>query len=138
MNKLLFSTSPIFLHISLAVLRICSAALILTHGWSKLADYSSNIETFRDPIGLGSALSLQLAIFAEFFCAILLMVGFLTRLSLIPLIFTMAVAAFIVHADDPFSTMEKSLLFLLIFIFQFFAGPGRYSIDHQIKNKRRY
>ncbi len=138
MNKLLFSTSPIFLHASLAVLRIGSALMILTHGWSKISNFTSTLSTFRDPIGLGSAVSLQLAIFAEFFCAILLGLGFLTRLSLIPLIFTMAVAAFIVHADDPFSTKEKALLFLLVFIFQFFAGPGRYSVDHQIKNKRRY
>lgn len=138
MNKLLFSTSPIFLHISLALLRICSAVMIFTHGWSKLADYSSNVDSFRDPIGLGSALSLQLAIFAEFFCAILLAVGFLTRLSLIPLIITMAVAVLIVHADDPFSGKEKALLFMVVFIFQFFSGPGRYSVDHQIKNKRRY
>lgn len=138
MNKLLFSSSPIFLHMSLAALRVCSGLIILTHGWSKLANYSSNVDSFRDPIGLGSAFSLQLAIFAEFFCALLLIAGFLTRLSLLPLIITMAVAAFIVHADDPFSGKEKALVFLLVFIFLFFAGPGRYSVDHQIKNKRRY
>lgn len=133
MKKLIFSTSSYFQDISLAILRIGAALLMLTHGWPKIANFSTYLTKFSDPIGLGPAISLQLAIVAEFFCAILLAFGFLTRLSLIPLMITMSVAAFIAHADDPFGSKEKPLLFLLIFIFLFFAGPGKYSVDGQIK-----
>ncbi len=138
MKKLFFSTSQFLPGIGLALLRIGAAVMMLTHGWAKIANFSENLSTFRDPIGLGPAVSLQLAIFAEFFCAILLAMGFLTRLSLVPLIITMSVAAFIAHADDPFSSKEKSLLFLLIFIVLLFLGPGKYSVDAQIKKKRNY
>lgn len=112
--------------------------MMATHGWAKLADFSNKIQTFSDPIGLGPALSLQLVIFAEFFCAIFLAIGFLTRLSLIPLIIVMLVAAFIAHGDDPFSAQEKYLLFLSIFASLFFLGPGKWSIDGQINRKNNY
>jgi putative oxidoreductase len=137
MQKLLFSTTEIAKDLALALLRIGAALMLLTHGWAKISDFTGYLAKFSDPIGLGPAISLQLAIFAEFFCAILVAIGFLTRLSLIPMIITMLVAALIAHADDPFSSKEKSLLFLLVFIVLFLLGPGKYSLDAQIK-KRNY
>lgn len=136
MKKLFFSTSPILLDLGLAILRISTSLMLVTHGWAKIANFSERLTTFSDPIGLGPALSLQLVIFAEFFCAILLALGFLSRLSLIPLIINMAVISFVVHADDPFSNQEKGLLFLVIFVFLLFSGPGKYSVDAQIKKDR--
>jgi len=138
MKKLFFSTTSFLPDLGLLILRLVSALMIMTHGWPKIAEFSSRLETFRDPIGLGPAISLQAAIFAEFFCAILLALGFMTRISLIPLIFTMGVISLIVHADDPFSVQEKPLLFLLIFVVQFMLGPGKYSVDAQIKKNRNY
>ena len=112
--------------------------MMLTHGWSKIANFSERLETFPDPMGLGVAFSLQLAIFAEFFCAILLGLGFLTRLALIPLIITMITAAFVVHGGDPFSDQELPLFYLLSFLYLFLRGPGLYSMDGQILKKKRY
>lgn len=132
MKKLLFSTQGILADLSLLLLRVGSGLMMLSHGWPKLADFSNKLTTFKDPLGLGPAVSLQLAVFSEFFCAILLIVGLFTRLSLIPLIITMAVAAFIVHAEDPFASQEKALLFLLVFVVQLLFGPGKYSIDAQL------
>lgn len=138
MKKFFFSTTPFLSNLGLLILRLGSALMIMTHGWPKIAEFSSRLETFRDPIGLGPAISLQAAIFAEFFCAVLLALGFMTRISLIPLIFTMSVIAFIVHAEDPFSGKEKALLFLLIFLVQFLLGPGKYSVDAQIRKNKNY
>lgn len=109
--------------------------MMATHGWAKLSDFSTKLQTFSDPIGLGPAVSLQLVIFAEFLCAIFLAIGFLTRLSLIPLIIVMLVAAFVAHGEDPFSAQEKSLLFLTIFISLFLLGPGKWSVDGYITKK---
>jgi len=47
----------------------------------------------------------------------------------------MSVAAFTAHADDSFEFKEKPLLFLLIFIFLFFAGPGKYSVGDLLKKQ---
>jgi putative oxidoreductase len=48
----------------------------------------------------------------------------------------MTVVTFIVHAEDPFAMKEKALLFLLIFVVQFVTGPGKYSLDAQIRKRR--
>jgi putative oxidoreductase len=136
MKKLLFSTKPFAIDFALALLRVGSAGMMLTHGWAKIADFTNKLGTFSDPLGLGPAVSLQLAIFSEFFCAILLLLGFMTRISLIPLSITMFVAAFMAHADDPFPSKEKALLFLLIFVVLSITGPGRLSLDAQINRKR--
>lgn len=112
--------------------------MMMTHGWSKLVNFGSRLATFGDPLGLGPAVSLQLAIFAEFFCAILLAAGLFTRLSLIPLIITMAVAAFSVHAGDPFGEKEMALLYLTVFLTLLLTGPGKYSFDYRIGKRKRY
>jgi putative oxidoreductase len=92
---------------------------------------------FGDPIGLGPGISLGLAVLAEFACAILVGIGLFTRWATIPLIITMSVAAFVVHAQDPFGYQEKALLYLLIYISILIFGPGKYSIDQAGSGKRR-
>ncbi|WP_373497284.1 DoxX family protein [Aquiflexum sp.] len=138
MKKLFFSTTPFLQDLGLAILRISTSLMLVPHGWGKIENFSERLTTFRDPIGLGSALSLQLVIFAEFFCAILLALGFLSRLSLIPLIINMTVIVFVVHAGKPLSDKETALLYLVIFVFLMFSGPGKYSVDAQIKKNRPY
>lgn len=136
MKNWLFPTKPISKDIGIFILRVGAALMMLTHGWDKLSNYNAKLLSFSDPLGIGSALSLQLAIFAEFFCAIFLAFGLLTRLSLVPLMITMMVAGFVAHAADPFPTKEKAFLFLLIFFVLFLLGPGKYSVDGQIKKNR--
>ncbi len=103
MKHLLFSNRPIATDIALLFLRVGSGLMLLTHGWGKITNFSERLNNFADPIGLGPALSLQLVIFAEFFCAIFLALGLMSRVVLIPLLINMAVITFIVHGDDPFN-----------------------------------
>lgn len=70
--------------------------------------------TFADPFGLGPAPSLALAVFAEVFCSILIMLGIFTRLSVIPLIITMLVAWLMVHISDPFGDQELPVFTWLV------------------------
>ena len=107
---------------------------MLTHGWPKLSKPISTGEfKFADPLGIGPEASLVATIFAEFFCSILLILGVKTRIAAVPLIFTMLVAAFLVHSDDPFGTKEKALLYLFGYLAIFLLGPGRYSIDQRLR-----
>ena len=89
--------------------------------------------TFHDPIGLGSTLSLWLVLFAEIMCSIGFILGALFRLCLIPMIFTMCIAVFVIHAGDPLDIKELSLMYLAIFALLFITGPGRFSIDGILK-----
>ncbi|HSL88010.1 MAG TPA: DoxX family protein [Ignavibacteriaceae bacterium] len=119
------------------LLRVTSGAFMLfAHGLPKLNRLFSGGEIrFSDPLGIGTVPSLALAVFSEFFCSILLILGLLTRASLIPLIITMLVAAFIHHAGDPFLQIEKALLFLLIFVVLFLTGPGKFALGRIVKIK---
>jgi putative oxidoreductase len=135
----IFSTgfSPANVSTALLILRVVVAAFMLTHGLPKLMNMMSGNSKFGDPIGLGKDVSLALTVFAEFVCAILLLLGLATRLALIPLIITMLVAAFVAHGGDPFGKKEMALLYFVIFIALLITGPGKYSIDEAIGGKRR-
>ena len=62
-------------------------------------------------------------------------IGFLYRLAMIPMIFTMIVAFFVVHANDVFAVKELAFIYLVVFILMYIAGPGKFSIDHIIGNE---
>ncbi|WP_221774647.1 DoxX family protein [Pelagicoccus albus] len=117
--------------IALLVLRITFGGLMLVnHGWGKLMSLISGgpIE-FLDPIGLGPAVSLSLAVLAEVVCSALVVLGFYTRVAMIPLIATMAVAVFSVHWSDPFKDKESALIYLGAFVAIALLGAGRFAID---------
>ncbi|GAB5473733.1 MAG: DoxX family protein [Maribacter sp.] len=122
-------TTSLTKDIGLALLRILPSAMLLTHGLPKFQKLISGNFEFGDPIGIGPAPSLFLAVIGEFICPILLIVGFKTRWVAIPPAITMAVAAFIVHASDPFGTKEKAFLFLAFFVVIILVGPGKFSVD---------
>jgi putative oxidoreductase len=133
MKKLLFSNKPIAIDLGLLFLRLASGGIMAySHGWGKLQKMLGGDMSFADPIGVGEEVSLVLTVFAEFVCGILVAAGLFTRASLIPLIITMLVAVFIVHADDPFSKQEFGLLFLAPYLALFLTGPGKFSLDKQL------
>jgi len=121
----------------LMVRLVLGGSMAFAHGLPKLEKLMGPEEVkFYSFLGLGAGISLALAVFAEFFASLLLALGLFTRLSLIPLIFTMAVAAFAVHGDDPFSKMEKSLLYLVAYLVLLFIGPGKISLDYLRQSKK--
>lgn len=117
----------------LLLARIIFGFLFLSHGIAKLHAYANAPELFPDPIGLGSTLSLWLVLFAEILCTTGFILGALFRLCLIPMIFTMCIALFVIHASDPLGVKELSMMYLAIFALLYITGPGRYSIDGIIK-----
>lgn len=113
--------------------RIIFGFLFLTHGIAKIFFYSQTPDSFPDPLGFGNALSLWLVLFAEVVCSIGFMLGALFRLCLVPMIFTMCIAFFVIHAGDPLTAKEPSLMYLTLFVLLFITGPGKYSIDGIIR-----
>lgn len=119
------------------LLRAGFGIMILMHGIGKLQDLISGANDFPDPIGIGSTLSLALVTFAEFICAILLIIGLFTRLALVPLIITMLVVVFIHEAHLDLFDKEPPVLFLIVFIALFFTGAGKYSMDYRAMRKKK-
>lgn len=123
--------------IGILLLRIGVGGLMLTHGIPKLNRlFGSEPIQFADPIGIGVEASLTLAVFSEVICSILIIVGLATKLASIPLLITMLVAVFIVHADDPFQRVELGLFYLLVYIVLLFTGSGKYSLDHYFLKRK--
>lgn len=115
--------------LALAILRVSFSGMILTHGIPKINMLLENASGFPDPIGIGSTTSLILAIIGEVVAPLLVLIGFKTRIAAIPVVVTMAVAAFVVHLNDDLATKEKALLYLFAFIVIALVGAGRYSVD---------
>jgi putative oxidoreductase len=123
--------------IGLLILRIgIGLFMLVAHGWGKLVNFGDLAGRFPDPIGLGSGLSLTLAVFAEVLCAILIVVGLGTRFAAVPLLITMLVAAFVVHADDPWAKKEFALLYAIPFLTLVFTGGGQYALDRFVRFKK--
>lgn len=136
--KQIFNTqyNPSTANVWLLLLRVMAGTFMLTHGYPKFQTLIAGGEiAFFDFMGLGVTASLFLAVLAEFFCSIFIILGLGTRLAAMPLIITMLVAAFNVHADDPFQKKEFALLYLLIFTTLLVFGGGKYSIDRLIEKK---
>jgi putative oxidoreductase len=126
--------SQTLLHVWLLVSRVLISVFMLTHGWPKLMRFfSEDSIRFADPLGVGVIPSLLLAVFSEVVCSLFIILGLGTRAASIPLIITMAVAAFVVHADDPFARKEMALLYLLAYIMLLILGSGKYSIDRYFR-----
>lgn len=121
----------------LFVLRVAFGVFMLVYGIQKLIGFSELAGKFPDPIGIGSQLSLIMAIGAEVGCSILLILGLGTRLAVIPLAFTMIVALFIVHAADPWKVKELAALYLAVYAVISITGPGRCSLDAKSFSKTK-
>lgn len=137
--KKLFNTgtSDGYLNTVILLVRLTVAALMITHGLPKLNTLLAGGEIhFPDPIGLGPVLSLVLVVFTEFFCSILIGIGLGTRLASIPLIITMIVAAFVIHADDPIGKKELALLYLAFYLLLLVTGSRKFSVDYLVTREK--
>lgn len=136
--KFIFSTSSSdrLNDLWLLIFRVILSVFLLTHGLPKLAILiEGNGGDFSDPLGIGNNFSLVLAVLGEVVGPFLIIPGIITRLASIPALTTMAVAAFMVHGNDPFNIREMALLYLVGFLAILILGPGRYSVDQLIYKK---
>lgn len=120
--------------LGLLVLRVAFAAsLIGAHGWGKLINFAERSSRFPDPFGVGSEVSLALAVFAEVVCGLALILGIGGRLPAAVLAAFFVVAVFMIHGGDPFGERELAFVYLAVFVTLFFTGPGRYSLGKLLR-----
>ena len=134
------------LDIGLLLLRILIGAVMAFIGYEKLIHANEMIaddywKTQVNFLGLGSAVSVWLTIFAEFFCSVFLILGLLTRLSLIPLIFCMSYIVFVLdkfsiisHGEHGYA-VSTAFVYLIIYVVLMLTGAGKLSVDRFLFNK---
>jgi len=121
--------NKIYTDLGLLVLRIGTGLYIaLGHGLGKMPPsegFISGVEKLGFPmpsfIGWMAGLS-------EFLGGLLIALGLFTRPAAFFVVCTMATAAFIRHAEDPFGTKEKALLYLTVGLCLILTGGGNYSL----------
>lgn len=114
--------------LGILLLRLGAGSMMMSHGITKLMNFSQMAETFYDPIGLGPKFALTLIILAEAGASMFVILGALTRLAVLPLMIGMIVAV-VSHGAFSFGASEMALLYLLIFTVILITGPGKYSVD---------
>lgn len=130
-------TLPAGFDLALLILRVSVALLMLSHGLPKLGLLFSDAPIqFPGIMGMSPGLSLFMAVFAEVLCSLFILFGFGTRLAVVPLIITMLVAVFMIHANDPLAKKEAGLQYLLVYLVLFITASGKYSLDQLFFGKK--
>lgn len=110
-------------------------SLAFAHGLGKLPPserFLAGVEEmgFPFPVVFGWA-----AAVSEFGGGILIALGLLTRPAAFFVAVTMAVAAFIRQAGDPFGERELALLYGMVAVALLLTGAGRYAIDARLRGR---
>ena len=134
------------------ILRVAAGLIFIPHGYSKVfgdggpSAFAADLPGYGVPSFLG-----YLAAYAEFFGAILLIVGLLTRLDALLLAGTMFVAVFVVQLPDALRdpdaaghrffagmrAVELPLSLLAGLVVLLLIGPGRFSLDALLRVEER-
>lgn len=111
------------------ILRLGMGGILMKYGYYKMVHFAEVKAQFINFLGIGQGTSLALVIFAEFFCALFVLLGLFTRLATIPVIIVMCVALFKAHNADFLGEGEKVTIFLAGYLSILFVGPGKISVD---------
>lgn len=111
--------------------------LALNHGWPSIRGVLSGHSDFPDPLGISPEISMAMAGFAEFICALFVIGGLFTRISVFPILINFSVAVFIFHGNDPFGRMELAYLYLSSMTIIMLLGPGKISVDYFLQQKNK-
>lgn len=137
--KKMFSTSysSAAFNIALLLLRVCFGGYMMWVGYQKLIHFEQMSPFFKGYLGLPPKVALGLLVFAEFFCAALVIIGLFTRLATIPLLISGFIAFFQAHHgqlfQDPCNNGQEMMTgiipYLVAWLVILLVGPGKASID---------
>ena len=125
------------LNVGLLIMRLFfGLTMAFAHGFGKIPPPDALVGFIASKSIPFPGLMAWAASLAEFGGGIFIALGLATRLSTIPWIVTMMVAAFVAHGADPFAKKELALSYLIVGVILFLTGPGRFSIDALIVKKK--
>lgn len=138
MNKL-FSTDPILAQTGLTFIRIIIGCFLIYHGWevfdkNKINEYI-NWDIFKD--ASSPSIRVYLGKGAELMAGLLLAIGLFTRIACFIIIGTFIYIPFFVGNGKIWYEDQYPFLFALFGCVFFFTGPGKWSMDNLIFQKRR-
>ena len=125
-----------YIHKALLIHRvIISILFVFGYGLKKLKMLINGEDFFYNFLGLGSDITLLLALIGELIAPIFIIIGYKTRFFTALPLFMMFIVVFDVKSGEPFKSYESALLYLISLSIIIIAGPGKYSTDNYIKGK---
>lgn len=119
------------------LIRFIIGIIFVFHGYNKLLDLQ-NWNKFIVSKNLPEFLGIFSALF-EKIIGILLIIGFLTRLSSLGLIIFMIIAIYLAHIEEPIYKYLYQISIILLGITLLITGSGNYSVDNFITlNLKKY
>ena len=137
MKNLFINYRSLHTELGILLLRLIFGGMFMYVGYLKISAYKQMLSMFGDPIGIGTELSIVLVIFAELFCGFFVAIGFLTRVTVIPILIVMIVVLFVVHIKDQFVMIQLPFVYWLLCFVIFIFGSGRYSLDYLLFGKKK-
>ena len=128
-------TRPLFADLGLLVLRVLTGALLIHHGYEKLANIENFADAFVRPLHLPFPILLSyIAAFSEVIGSWLLITGFLTRFGALAIMGTISVAIYhaIITAGFNIYLLELLGLYFGAAVAILAVGPGLFAIDELI------
>jgi putative oxidoreductase len=124
--------------LGILLFRLFTGVALMVHGFPKVQHPFS----WMGASGAVPSIFQACSALAEFGGGLALILGLLTPIACIGIIINMATAIFMVHLPhgDHWigggKTFEPALSYLISALMLLFVGPGRYSLDHKIFNRR--
>ena len=128
MNSLKRFSDPVY-----CLMRLIVGLLFACHGGQKILGYPPVAKAMQlDTLG-------TIGGYIELICGFLIALGLLTRVAAFLACGMMAVAYFKVHAPGNFFPIinrgEPAVVYCFVFLYMFFYGGGRFSLDSLIWNR---
>lgn len=120
-------------------LRLFVGVMLMQFGIRQWIHFDTISTTFPDALGIGPEATLTVMITIEIVCSTFIMMGFLTRLMLIPPFLSMLVAEWYLLQMAPTSAFYMldyhqqgylPIMFMGIYFFLALVGPGKISVDY--------
>jgi putative oxidoreductase len=122
------------IHIALFVFRIAlSLELIVAHGLKKLGVGVAEAEQVPNPLHLPQEFNSLFADTANLVFPVFVIFGLFTRVAVLPILAVTLTGYFILHWNDALLIKDTPFMYSLCYLFLFFVGPGKYSIDNYLR-----
>lgn len=119
---------------ALLFLRVSAGLLLLVvHGLPKLLNLQTEMTKIEDPLGLGPAVTLSFAVFAEVLCPLLIALGLFTRLACLPILAVLGVSLTLVHPEWSLAEGQFAWLLTIIFVTLLIGGAGHLALGRNLR-----
>ena len=138
-NLFLYSVGHTYSNLSRLFLRLFTGIMLLQLCIRQLLNFDAIVNTYQGIMGLSPEATIIVLLVVELLCAVCIILGFLTRLSvLFPLVLMLVAENVIMSSGESITNQLFNfqpgypIMFIGIFIYLLLAGPGKISLDYII------